>query len=188
MVNRYELPLLQKAYFASSTYARSEELVSQDFLTWPNRLYSEQLRPDLQLLRETLVPPTSLDESVAAQVFGNQLRQEKISVQHQAHLLQERAALYASQMADLTSSHLKIQEALFCERINSPHEATRRQMALEGLLFRLESEQRKAELEFWKDTRDVRETLFEKAQAYQAVSQRASFLERIGGDDDQYKP
>jgi len=122
-------------------------------------------------------------DDIPGQVFGNQLRLEKFSAEHLANLLYERAALYARHMKDITSSHLKVQEQLFCERINSPQQATRRQMALETLLVRLESDRRRAELDFWKDTQEIRQGLFEKAGAYQAASHRARLLQGIGGYD-----
>jgi len=58
-------------------------------------------------------------------------------------------------------------------------------MALERLLLDLESDRRKAELDFWKDTRDIREGLFDKAQGYQATRHRLDLLEGLGGDHDQ---
>jgi len=53
MVNPYELPELQKAYFASSAYAQLD-VSGDDLITWPNRIYAEQFRRDTELLHESL--------------------------------------------------------------------------------------------------------------------------------------
>ena len=137
------------------------------------------------LCQESLARPApKADEDLASRVFGNQLRLKKISVQHLANLLHERAQLYARHVSDIKSRHMKVQEDLFREKLQSPREATRRQLALEGLLVQLEKDRRGEESDFWKDTRDIRETLFESAGEYQAASHRSSLLSSLGGSDE----
>ena len=63
----------------------------------------------------------------------------------------------------------------------SPSQASRRQVALEAMIMDLEKEKRKEELEFWSDSKDIRESLFESAGEYQASSHRVQMLQAFGG-------
>ena len=76
---------------------------------------------------------------------------------------------------------MNVQEELFKEKLMSPREASRRQVALETMLLDLEKDKRKEELEFWSDSKDIRESLFENAGEYQASSHRVQMLQAFGG-------
>ena len=184
-MNTYELTRLQELYSNSSAYAERWKDPPADFVVkWPRDSYGGLFWKDTVLCQESLARPTPApDEDLAARVFGNQLRLKKISVQHLANLLTERARLYAKHVAEIKSKHIQIQEEVFREKLMSPQPASRRQVALEGLLVQLEKEKRNVESDFWADTRDIRETLFENAGEYQAASHRSSLLSSLGGTD-----
>jgi len=185
-MNPYELNRLQELYASSSAYAQRWKDPPADFVVkWPRDAYGGLFWKDTVLCQESLARPTpKADEDLASRVFGNQLRLKKISVQHQANLLHERAQLYARHVADINSRHIQVQEELFREKLLSPQQASRRQVALEGLLVQLEKDRRQEESDFWKDTRDIRETLFEDATEYQAASHRSSLLGSLGGTNE----
>jgi hypothetical protein len=184
-MNPYELKQLQELYSSSSAYAERWKDPPVDFVVkWPPNAYGGLFWKDTVLCQESLARPTpASDEDLASRVFGNQLRLKRISVQHLSNLLHERARLYAKHVADIKSRHIQIQEDVFREKLLSPQQASRRQVALEGLLVQLEKDRRKEESDFWADTRDIRETLFESAGEYQAASHRSSLLSTLGGTD-----
>jgi len=184
-MNPYELTRLQELYSSSSAYAERWKDPPADLVVkWPRDIYGGLFWKDTVLCQASLARPTTApDEDLAARVFGSQLRLKKISVQHLANLLQERARLYAKHVADIKSKHIQIQEEVFREKLLSPQPASRRQVALEGLLAQLEKDRRKEESDFWADTRDIRETLFESVGEYQAASHRSSLLSTLGGTD-----
>jgi hypothetical protein len=173
---------LQKACLTSGAYAQRREDPPSVVIKWPRDAYAGLFRQDTDLCQEALGRPAPVpDEDLASRVFGNQLRQKWISVQHLANLLYERASLYSRHVADIKSRHIQIQEELFRQRLMLPHQLDRNQLALESLLLQLEKDRRQEELDFWNDTRDIRETLFESAGEYQSASHRAELLGGLGG-------
>ena len=183
-INRYELPQIQQAYFARCAYNQRTEKIETDYLVqWPKDLYSGQFSRDTGLLQESFTASTTNHADLPSRVFGNQLRHERMSAQHLANLLYERATLYTRHITDIKSRRSQMQEALPIDKLLSPREATRHQMALEKMLVQLESDRRKEELDFWKDTQDIREGLFDKAWAYRTNKERVNLLGSFGGHD-----
>jgi len=110
MVNRYDLPQLQKAYMESLAYASSgvysqNPAQPESLVTWPKTIYADRFQNDTDLLHDALTVP-SYSQDLTSQVFGNQLRQDKISAKHLAHLLYERAALYSRHVSDIDHRHV----------------------------------------------------------------------------------
>ena len=57
-------------------------------LQWPRNGYFDRFRPDVVLLQEALTPHSGPQAAtVAEQVFGNQARQQRISLRHFANIL-----------------------------------------------------------------------------------------------------
>jgi len=175
--NPYASP--SPAYVAERDRPRPEY-----FVQWPRYIHADLWQAGLQPLQESLTAPEPASEDLVGQVFGNQLRQQKLSLKHLARLLSERALLYARHVAEIKTSHLKFQGELFCEKLMCGTQATKRQISLEGLLVQLERDKRKEETDFWKDSKDIREVMFEQAGEYQSGSHRAQLLSGIGGGDE----
>ena len=57
---------------------------------------------------------------------------------------------------------------------------------LQSTLIQLDEQRHRGELQFWKDTTDLREKLFETAEEYQAGRHRASLLESMDTGSDAY--
>ena len=55
----------------------------------------------------------------------------------------------------------------------------RDQISLEKLLFQLEKEKRKEQLDFWKDLVELRDDMLENALAYRAVQRRADLFQGL---------
>ena len=185
-MNPYELQGLREAYAAQVKYSRRWMYPPNDHvIKWPQDVYAGHLWRDTVLFQETLsLPQTPSYESMRSRIFGNQLRQGRTSIKHLANLLNERANIYARHIADINDRHMRVQEQIGGEELRSPHEVTRTQATLEKLLVTLESDRRREEVDFWKDSRDIRELMFEKALDYQSTGNRARLLEAFGGTYD----
>lgn len=57
------------------------------------------------------------------------------------------------------------------------------QVNLEKLIVALEKDRRKEELDFWKDSKDLREGLFEQAIEYVATARRARMLSGLEAEN-----
>jgi hypothetical protein len=178
----YTLARLNETYFASSSPLQYGQTPPKEYvISWPSDINAASFRRDTELFQETLAVPSSSYDSLASRIFGNQLRRQKLSVKHQANLLYERAFLYSRHVAEIKSRHMRVQEDLFKEKLMSPVQTSRRQVALETMLLDLEKDKRKEELDFWADSKDIRESLFEDAGEYQASSHRVQMLQAFGG-------
>ena len=145
-------------------------------VSWPKTIHVEQFRRDTDLIHESMTLPAAAPDDLAAQVFGRQLCGERLSAQHLANVLYERAALYSRHASAIDHRHGEVQSEFFFLKLFSPHVATREQQALEKMVLNLETERRKAELDFWKDTHDIRQELLERIKAYQVSKHRVSLL------------
>ena len=181
-MNPYQLQELREAYAKSSAYSQRWKYPPENFIIkWPSDVYAGHLWRDTELFQESLEgPPRSRNDDLTTLIFGNQLRQERLSIRHLANLLCERALLYSRHISDINHRHLQIQEEIAREGFSSPYQSSRQKVALEKLLIDLESDKRKEQTDFWKDTKDIREVMFEKAKEYQSSSQRAQLLAGLG--------
>lgn len=127
-------------------------------------------------LRPVDVP---LYSSVAQQVFGARTRESGISMEHLLNLFYERARIHERHMNDIERRHHGLQEQLFGAQLHSSLDNHKRELTVQSSLMQLDSERRKEELAFWKDSSDIRESLFDAAKEYQASRHRASFLEGL---------
>ena len=154
-------------------------------LYWPAAGYFDHLRPDAELLEQAVSSayrPAS--SSIAEQVFGSRKRQQHTALQHTVNLLRERAELHRRHIQDIDHRHSRLEAELFCVRINNFPDRARRLSNLEGQLLQLEGQRRDEELAFWKDSVELRQKLFEAAEAYSSAKHRYAVFSQVeeGGE------
>jgi len=172
---------LRELYFQQSQYAVNPTLAAErpydSLLQWPSNDYFDRLRPDAILLRQALTPYVNPKTStIAEQVFGNQARQQKIGLKHLANILYERAFLHAKHLKEIDRRLMHSHEKLSILKMHFPIDAGRTQQNLERLVVQMEQERRTEEVDFWKDTTEIRQKLFEEAGAYSATKRRKDML------------
>jgi hypothetical protein len=172
---------MRNLYFQQSMY--SAEPVEPDkplFLQWPSNGYFERLQPDADLLQKALNPEINYkDKTVSEQIFGNEIKQQYISLKHMANLFFERCKLNKQHLQDIDHRHMQIQEKKFGAELNLD---AKRLSNLEGQLLQLEQSRRDEELAFWKDTVELREKLFENSVDYRAAKHRESIFSDVEAD------
>jgi hypothetical protein len=170
---------LKDLYFQNSQYSAEQTPASSydSLLQWPATGYFDRLKPDFALLKEALASyPSRGIPTVAEQVFGNQARQQKIGLKHLVNILYERAVLHRSHLKDIDRRLMDCQEKLSIIKMHFPVDGGRSQQNLEKLIIDLEKQRHDEELNFWKDTTEVREKLFEQANVYGATKRRKDML------------
>ena len=178
----YTLPEIQKQYFSHSQYSPPAPAPSAYLVTWPASY--AVLAAEKPFLDEALEKPDYDKASLADRVFGRQIKHTRLSARRLAKLLDERCALHYTHMAEIRHQNLKCQEYLFVAKLHAQADGGRRLSSLEKLLVQLESDKRREDLVFWKDSVELRNALFEKAQEYATARDRASILEPFGGTHD----
>jgi len=177
---------LQELYFHHSRYSESklENLSYDSFLQWPRNYYFERLKPDAALLKEALTayarPGTY---SVAEQVFGSQAKEQRLSLKHLTNILYERALLHRNHLKDIDRRLMQCQERLSIIRMHFPVDGGRSQQNLERLIIDLEKQRHDEELNFWKDSTEIRQKLFDGAIAYSATKRRRDMLYGLEGEN-----
>jgi hypothetical protein len=152
-------------------------------LQWPRNGYFDRFRPDVILLQEALASYSGLEAStVAEQVFGNQARQQRISLRHFVNILYERSFLYKAHVKDIDRRLMEFQEKLSIIKMHFPLDGGRTQQTLEKLIIDLEKQRHDEELGFWKDSTEVRQQLFEDAATYSATRHRKDLLCGVEGE------
>ena len=186
-MNPYTFAKVQEAYFASRQYEPVKPYESGDsLLLWSGNRYFDSLKKDVPLLEETLASSPEAPEypaTLAEQVFGHQKREQRVSVKHLLNLLYERSRLHYRHLKDIDHRLMDCHSRLSIARDLSPIRADLEQVNLERLIVGLEKDRRKAELDFWKDSKDLREGLFEGAMEYGATARRARMLSGLEGED-----
>lgn len=166
-------------YFQHSQYSVEEpKKPSYDsLLQWPSNGYFERLKPDAALLKEALSSYAGPEAfTVSEQVFGSQARQQKIGLKHSANILYERASLHAKHLKEIDRRLMDSHRKLSILKMHFPVDAGRTQQNLERLIIQLEEDHRAEELNFWKDTTEIRQKLFEDAGVYSATKRRQDML------------
>lgn len=175
----YETAQSRNLYSQHSHYSveKPQSNSYDSLLQWPSNGYFETLKPDMILLREALTsyigPETGI---VAEQVFGNQARHQKIGLKHQANILYERALLHKNHLREIDRRLMDCHRKLSILKMHFPVDAGRTQQNLERLVIQLEEDCRTEEINFWKDTAEIRQKLFEDAGAYSATKHRKDML------------
>ena len=175
----------QKLYFQQSLYSvnKPESHSYDSLLQWPSNGYFERLKPDADLLREALTPYVSpVTSTVAEQVFGNQARQQKLGLEHLANIFYERASLHTEHLKEIDRRMMDCHRKLSILKMHFPVDGGRTQQNFERLIIQLEQERRTEKLDFWKDTAEIRQKLFEDAGAYSAIKRRKNMLYGVEGE------
>lgn len=132
-----------------------------------------------------LLTPVSLqaDTSIAARLFGGQGRQIRFSLEHSANLIYERGQLHKRHIADINHRHMHMQERLFGAQLHGRLDGYKNAARFEQVLAQLEEQKRREELQFWKDTMEIRDKMFEQSGEYHALRHRMDLfkdLEPVG--------
>ena len=179
------IPQIRESYFYRSPYcdSRLKHRPYDSLLQWPRNGYFDRFKPDVVLLQEALASYSGPQAStVAEQVFGNQARQQRISLRHFANILYERALLHRSHVKDIDRRLMEFQEKLSIIKMHFPLDGGRTQQTLEKLIIDLETQRHDEELGFWKDSTEVRQQLFENAATYSATRHRQGVLCGVEGE------
>ena len=176
------------SYFQPSGYTAHQDTDKYDhtpLLQWPANGYFERLKPDAELLQSALLPRYHLKTTtLSEQVFGNELKNQRLDLKHAANLFQERCRLDKNHLGEIDYRHAKVQEKVFWLEEN-PHfpDHLRRMTNLQSQLLQLEQQRREEELSFWKDTVELRQQLFATAADYRNTRHRYSIFTRV---EDKY--
>jgi len=170
---------LRELYFQYSRYSGSKlENASYDsLLQWPRNGYFERLKPDAALLKEALTSyPGPQTSTVAESIFGSQAREQRLGLKHLTNILYERALLHRNHLKDIDHRLMQSQEKLSILKMHFPIDGGRSQQNLEKLIIELEKQRHDEEINFWKDSTEVRQKLFEGASEYGATKRRKDML------------
>ena len=180
-MNRYELPELQRLYFSQSQYPPLPPSPTDSLMQWPGTYPT--LAREKTILDEALTRDTGQSRTLADQVFGRQMKEGHLGLKRLLQFLYERCGLHYRHMKEINHEDIKCQEQLFISNVTSPMDGGRRQSNLEKLLVQIGSDKRREELQFWKDTFEIRQLIFEKVQEYAQAKDRASMLGSVEGSN-----
>jgi hypothetical protein len=173
---------LRNLYFQQSQYsAKQAKPDYPPLLQWPEKGCRDRFKLDSDLLQKALSPIQPQPDCLANQVFGNQKKQEYISLKHLAHVLYVRSELHRQHVKEIDRRHIEIQEKKFGVEINNFSDRGKRLSNLESQLLQLEQQRRDEELAFWKDSVELRQQLFENATAYRDAKHRYSVFSDVEG-------
>lgn len=183
----HDIPLPQARYSTNrQDYGREETLSIPPYgplLAEPRGGYFEKFRLDAALLKEALSPYAGRrDATLAEQVFGSQARQGRISLAHLANILHERALLHRSHLWDINRRLVDCQDRLSVLKMNLPLGESKAHQHLEKLILELESQRHEEEINFWKDSTEIRQQLFENAATYGQAKRRQDMVEGVEAD------
>ena len=151
-------------------------------LQWPANGYFDKFKSDAALLKQALTSYVNPQAStVSEQIFGSQAWRQKIGLKHQVNVLYERARLNAKHLKEIDRKLMNCHEKLSILKMHFPIDGGRTQQGLERMVLELEQERRTEEVNFWKDTAEIRGTLFEDAGAYSATKRREQMLVGVEG-------
>ena len=178
---------IRELYFQQSRYSDGQEEMREKYpplIQLPTNGYFERLKVDADLLESALAAAgAETNKNLSEQVFGSAIKHQQVNLKHQAHLLYERAQLHKQHIRDIDDRHRQIQEKLFGVEINNFPDRSKRMGNLEGQLLQLEKQRRDEELAFWKDTVELRHSLFELAGDYSDIKRRSSVLSGLEEKD-----
>jgi len=185
-MDRYKMPEIIRNYFSNSQYQvpKPEYSYASRLLYEPSSYSRKSLETEKYLLEEILLPSRATYRSLADEVFGQQALKERISLKQFTKLLEERYQIHMKLLADIKHRNMNIQQQLCVARWFSNTDGGKRALNLERLLADLEDKKRQEELNFWKDTVELRQKMLEKASEYAATRRRVSWFERLEGGDD----
>ncbi len=130
-------------------------------------LLASALRNDLAQLKAYSTLTHSQDGgTLAEKVFGQHLEEQKASGHHLGALLSERWRLYHDHIEDLRNEINDLRNRL--NMVARPYVILHPMIGanLERALFKLESDARKEQVEFWKDSAEIRDKMLDVAHEY----------------------
>lgn len=140
-------------------------------------LLNSSLNRDLSsLISHTDFSQSASGGTLAKKIFGQLLAEQRLTGKHLAHLLTERWKLYVDHTSELREEISRMKNRLaFASR---PYTVTNPQLAssLEKLLLKLEADERKEEIDFWKDSVEIRDKLLEASNEYRRTSDRGRIV------------
>lgn len=186
MTSYSSVPTQYDSEVLSSPYSDldSSYLKSNYFSISAETAAGKAMEPDGNTLAK-LLSPVSLPEyaSIADQIFGSQAQRQKLSLEHILNLMNERSILHKRHLTEIQRRHMDVHAQFEGSKRNWRLDNHRLESQLRSTLIQLDEQRHREELQFWKDTKDLREKLFETAEEYQAGRHRASLLEgtELGG-------
>lgn len=175
---------LQELYFHKNPYSvdRPKYFHYDSLLQWPANGYFDKFRSDAALLKHALAAYANTEApTVAEQVFGNQARDQRIGLLHKSNILYERSFLHSKHLKEIDRHLRKCIERLSILKMHFPLDGGRTQQNLEKTVLQLEQERRTEEINFWKDSTEIRGKLFEDAGVYTATKRRENMLTGVEG-------
>ncbi len=190
-MDRYTPAKLNSLYSAPSrSYAvEPQSPEDEDAMDWSKvtPVYKETiLDSDKALLEEMLESSPASDTDLtdlAGQVFGRQALQEKLGLKQLLRLLHERYQMHVRHMNAIRHRNGSCQEQLSVARFTSAADGGKMALSLERMLQELESNERREEVDFWKDTSELRQKILENAAEYAATRRRADWLGKLEEND-----
>lgn len=126
---------------------------------------------------------SQMGKTLAQRIFGAQIGQNRFSARHFDTLLDERLRLYREHQADLQEEINQLRNRLKIS--GGPYSIVPAQVTsnLQRNLLKLEADQRKHQIDFWKDSTEIRAKLLENTLDYQSTQNRVRILDSLGGED-----
>ncbi|MCA9441311.1 MAG: hypothetical protein KC964_10925 [Candidatus Omnitrophica bacterium] len=147
------------------------------YLDLSPELLSSALRNDLEALNAySQVDYPKVEGTLAQKVFGQQVEEQKTSSRHLGELLSERWNLYRIHIGELRDEISRLKNRLNLASRPYVIDHPMRQANLERNLLKLESDARKEEIEFWKDSMGIRDKILDVANEYRKGVSRSRFF------------
>ncbi len=140
----------------------------------------------VELLTTHLEPVKMEYESVAEQVFGGQMKQQRLSLEQLTRLMAERQEMHCRHAGAIWHRHYQVQDVLFGAKLHGQLDGYRRATKLLQSITQLDDQLRREEVAFWKDSMDLRLQMLEAMKEYDSMRRRASLLDEgdvVGGMD-----
>jgi len=181
------IPPFEERYSDRSRYCTPEGATPSypcsPLLQGSSNTYFEKFQLDAALLQEALSPYAGRqDATLAEQVFGSQARQGRIDLTHLANILHERALLHKNRLRDINHRLVDCQDRLSVLKMHFLLDGGKAQQHLEKLIMELENQRHDEEVNFWKDSTEIRQQLFENAATYGAAKRRQDMLCGVEAD------
>lgn len=142
-------------------------------------LLASALRKDLaSLTAYSHVTYPKIEETLADKIFGQQVAEQKASGHHLSNLLSERWRLYQDHIGGLRDEISRTKNRLYLA--SRPYVVLHpmHQINLERQLLKLETDARKEEIEFWKDSMELRDKMLDVAHEYRKGVTRSRLFGR----------
>lgn len=138
--------------------------------------YNDRAITEMLAREPKIAPGYSGTDTLSEQIFGREINHAGLSVDRLNQMLYERCSLHYLHLKDIRHRHMKCQCERFCLKLNSPDQDGRRWASIDSMLAQLETEKRREDLTWWKDTTEIRNTIWDKRWEYDKAKGRAYTL------------